>query len=103
MQRTRVVHVRREPYDIYIGRAGQIQATDSLFANPFRIGRDGSRQAVIEKYRQYAKSNTAILVALEGLRGKTLGCWCKPEACHGDVLVELLEGATAPAAQLSLL
>jgi hypothetical protein len=22
-------------------------------------------------------------------RGKILGCWCKPEACHGDVLVEL--------------
>jgi len=25
------------------------------------------------------------------LRGKTLGCWCKPEACHGDVLLELLQ------------
>lgn len=24
------------------------------------------------------------------LKGKTLGCWCKPEACHGDVLVELV-------------
>ena len=24
------------------------------------------------------------------LKGKKLGCWCKPECCHGDVLVELL-------------
>lgn len=30
------------------------------------------------------------MAALPELKGR-LGCWCKPEACHGDVLVELLE------------
>jgi hypothetical protein len=30
--------------------------------------------------------------AREEFRGKVLGCWCKPEACHGDVLIELIEG-----------
>lgn len=30
---------------------------------------------------------------LEPLRGKVLGCWCKPLPCHGDVIVELLEAS----------
>jgi len=25
------------------------------------------------------------------LRGKTLGCFCKPRACHGDVIANYLE------------
>lgn len=25
------------------------------------------------------------------LEGKNLGCWCKPEACHGDILVKLID------------
>ncbi|MNE86195.1 hypothetical protein D3C80_1832720 [compost metagenome] len=32
--------------------------------------------------------------ALHELEGKTLGCWCKnkpTDACHGDVLVELVQ------------
>ena len=28
---------------------------------------------------------------VKGLRGKQLGCFCKPKACHGDVIVEYLE------------
>jgi hypothetical protein len=31
-----------------------------------------------------------LLAAIPELTGKYLCCWCKPEACHGDVLVELL-------------
>ena len=29
--------------------------------------------------------------SLPELKDKTLGCWCKPEKCHGDVLVELID------------
>jgi hypothetical protein len=25
------------------------------------------------------------------LKGKILGCWCKPKPCHGDILVELAD------------
>jgi len=25
------------------------------------------------------------------LRGRTIACWCKPEACHGDILAELAD------------
>ena len=80
----RVVHCKKEPYDVYIGRP-------SLWGNPFQIGRDGTRAEVIAKYRSYILGKPELLQQLEGLRGKTLACWCKPQACHGDVLVELLE------------
>ena len=24
------------------------------------------------------------------IRGHTLGCWCKPNKCHGDIIIKLL-------------
>lgn len=81
---TRVVHCKRERYDVYIGRP-------SKWGNPYKIGRDGSRAEVVEKYRAYILSRPDLLAALPELRGKTLGCWCGPLACHGDVLAELAD------------
>jgi len=78
----RVVHCRRESYDIYIGRP-------SKWGNPFAIGRDGDRHEVIAKYREHLLANPVLMAALPELRGRILGCWCKPLACHGDVLAEL--------------
>lgn len=45
---------------------------------------------MILKYKDMIIANTELIkqIPLE-LRGKTLGCWCKPDACHGDVLAEL--------------
>lgn len=84
MKKTRVVHCNKEPYDIYIGRP-------SKWGNPFKEGKDGSRKEVIEKYKKYVLSNQDLMNSLDELEGKVLGCWCKPKACHGDVLVELVE------------
>jgi hypothetical protein len=28
----------------------------------------------------------ALIESLAALEGRTLACWCKPQACHGDVL-----------------
>jgi hypothetical protein len=84
---TRVVHCKREPYDVYIGRG-----RGSVWGNPYRIGEDGDRQTVIRKYREYLHSGPSLMAKVPELTGKTLGCWCAPKACHGDVLVELLEG-----------
>jgi len=85
-EKTRVAHCRREPYDVYIGRAvPRLGLPQSKWANPFRIGRDGTREECIEKYRAYLLGRSDLLEDLEELRGKVLGCWCKPEACHGDV------------------
>jgi hypothetical protein len=85
---TRVVHCKRESYDVYIGRG-----RGSVWGNPYRIGEDGDRETVIRKYREYLNSSPSLMAKLTELKGKTLGCWCAPKACHGDVLVELLEGS----------
>lgn len=81
----KVVHCKKEPYDIYIGRP-------SKWGNPYSIGKDGTRRDVIKKYKNYILQNRDLLNSLPELKGKVLGCWCKPKACHGDVLVELIEG-----------
>ena len=82
--KTRVVNVKKEHCDVYIGRG-------SIWGNPFVIGRDGNRKEVIEKYRTWILSNEFLLNNLNELKGKKIGCFCKPLACHGDVLVGLLE------------
>lgn len=79
----KVVHCKKEPYDVYIGRP-------SKWGNPFEIGKDGNRQEVIEKYRQYLFKNPHLVKeAQKELKGKTLACWCAPQACHGDILLEI--------------
>jgi len=84
MMKTTVVHCKKAPFDIYIGRP-------SKWGNPFIIGKDGTREEVIEKYLEYILGNDKLMAALPELKGKRLGCWCKPLACHGDVLAELCE------------
>jgi hypothetical protein len=105
-RRTTVVHIQRkngrvvQDCDVYIGRAmyrGGWELPQSKWANPYFLGRDGSRREIIDKYRKHITGNSVLMSRLESLRGKTLGCWCKPEACHGDVLVELVEGAATAA------
>ena len=80
------MHCKRSGYDVYVGRP-------SKWGNPFVIGRDGEREQVIEKYRQWLLGQPALLAALPELKGKTLACWCAPKACHGDVLAELANAA----------
>lgn len=82
MTMTIVVNKYRNNYDVYIGRG-------SKWGNPFVIGQDGDRNTVIEKYREWILTQPQIN-DLEELRGKRLGCFCKPNRCHGDILVELL-------------
>jgi len=88
----KVVHCKQSDYDVYIGR-GQCPKTGKMgkWGNPYLIGKHGNRQQVIEKYRQYLFSSPDLLRALPELKGKVLACWCAPEPCHGDVLLELAE------------
>ena len=81
---------------LYIGRQmyrGGWRLPGSKWANPYRIGRDGTRAEVIARYREYVLENPDLRDSLPELRGKVLGCWCTPEACHGDVLTELAEAS----------
>lgn len=77
-----VVNIRKgERYDVYIGRP-------SVFGNPFVIGRDGDRKEVLEKYRRYIAERPELQRLARTLSGKTLGCYCSPLPCHGEILEE---------------
>jgi len=88
---TTVVNVKSAAYDVYIGRPKPGKTSEG-WGNPFRIGKDGTREEVINKYREWLQSQPELLARIPELRGKRLGCWCKPEACHGDILAELANG-----------
>lgn len=82
---TRVVNRHKgESYDLMVDRT-------SFWGNPFHIGIDGTRREVIAKYRAMVLSRPDMMARLPELRGKTLGCWCKPKQCHADVLAELAD------------
>jgi hypothetical protein len=82
--KTVIVHICEESYDIYIGRP-------SIWGNPFSIGSDGTRDEVIQKYSTYILNQPKLIANLYKLKGKRLGCFCKPKACHGDILLRLID------------
>jgi len=84
--------------NVYIGRKGVVfidgqryPKKDSIWANPFRISVGHSREQVLELYRDYICRSPELLAQLHTLKGKTLGCWCHPEPCHGDIILELIK------------
>lgn len=87
----RVVHCKREPFDVYIGRAGGRRT--GAFGNPFTFDSETDRHEAIARFEVYARKkiafDPAFRDAVKALHGKTLGCWCAPKACHGDVLLKL--------------
>lgn len=87
---TKVVNKYQDPFfDVYIGRP-------SVWGNPFVVGRDGNRKEVLTKYRAWLLTQPELLAKLPELRGKVLGCYCKPKLCHGDVLAELADKVQDP-------
>lgn len=66
---------------VYVGRP-------SKWGNPYAIGKDGTRAEVIEKYRNHLAS-TYLCHEVSELRGKNLLCWCAPQPCHADVLLQM--------------
>jgi len=67
----------------------------TIFGNPFVMQAESERAEVIHKYREYfyvrVGKDVDFLNKILKLKSKKLGCWCKPKACHGDIIVEYLE------------
>jgi hypothetical protein len=87
----KVVHCKRDPFDVLIDRS-------TKWGNPFshKEGTKATRvvESRAEAIRQYRRwlwievgDGRITVEDLASLHGKTLGCWCKPDLCHGDVLV----------------
>ncbi len=73
------------------------------WGNPFRIGRDGSREEVIARYRadlwRRIRAGGIPLVDLAELDGCWLACWCEPLPCHGHVLARAAAWASGVLAE----
>ena len=90
---TKVVHCKKNPYDVYIGRP-------SKWGNPYSH-REGtlakfkvkSREEAVDKYREYILNSPELLsICATELKDKVLGCWCAPLLCHGNVLADVADG-----------
>lgn len=89
----RVVNLRKEPYTVYIGRP-------SILGNPYKVGIVYSREESINNYRDYLwkklqDKNSPQYKAITSLQeNDVLGCYCKPLACHGDIIIGAWEWLT---------
>lgn len=87
--KTTVIHIRekRAANYVYVGRP-------TKWGNPFTHLKGktkakfivSTREEAIAKYEEYLLSRQDLMDSLHELRGKQLGCWCKPRSCHGDIL-----------------
>lgn len=85
---------QNDPNNIYIGRnVFYVKAPLSKWHNPYPEKKYG-REESIRMYKDYITSklerDESLRKELLTLKDKNLGCWCKPESCHGDILVELI-------------
>jgi hypothetical protein len=102
-QTTKVVNLRKEKYSQYIGR----QDKPLHYGNPFSIGKSNIAKMVMPnryealrafhdwlqgtRFQEVEPERRAWIVEnIESLRGCTLGCFCKPLGCHGDIYRALL-------------
>lgn len=104
METTRIVNILNDDYDIYIGRGIDPKTKQpSKWGNPFShkttplAQKVASRKDSLIQYRNWITTGEgkALLNDLHELKGKTLGCFCKPKSCHGDILIELIKQHTS--------
>lgn len=68
-------------YDVYVGRP-------SKWGNPFRPKNHTleERDRVCDQYEKWFWTQPLLVNSIHELRGKVLGCYCKPLRCHADFL-----------------
>ncbi len=105
----KIVNVRgmvaNDPSIVYCGRASG-GWKESILANRFIVGKDGTREEVIEKFRQWlwhAINHDDVIAQFlwEIPEDATLGCWCSPRACHCEVIAKAATWYHSPTASLS--
>lgn len=88
--RHRVVNIKHDPYDIYVGRdwAGKpADAGDCPWGNPFSRFQEPDLQARTALYMNWFFGDPAMVAHVRTeLSDKVLGCGCVPKYCHGWVL-----------------
>jgi Domain of unknown function (DUF4326) len=86
-----VVNIKsKQPFDVYIGnriRFHPQKYPQTKWGNPYaKYLKKYGRNKVVKMYTEYIMSKTESLKLIPiPLKDQTLGRWCKPEACHGDI------------------
>lgn len=85
-----VVHCKKDPYDIYIGRPGPWGNPFSHQASTLARFKVATRDEAVERYEAWLLAQPDLVARVKKeLRGKVLGCWCAPKRCHGHVLARI--------------
>lgn len=84
----KIVNIHNDDYTVYCGRG-------SIFGNPYKIGVDGNRNEVCDKYENYfhhrIKNDLEFKEVVENIKDDDiLGCFCKPKRCHVQTIVNYL-------------
>lgn len=89
---TRLVNLHKEPYDVYIGRGSKWGCPYTIIKDRPTLAKEivDSKEEALAKYKEYILNTPELYNSLGELDGKILGCFCKPQPCHGDVLLELI-------------
>jgi hypothetical protein len=92
MNITRIVNLNKEPYDTYIGRGSKWGCPYTIIKDRPTLAKEivESKEEALSKYKEYVLASPELMNSLDELEGKVLGCFCKPDKCHGDILLELL-------------
>ena len=65
----------------------------TYWGNPYEVDADGTREEVIEWYKEYFAHKRSLHKRKAEFKGKKVVlCWCYPLPCHGDFLLEQLNG-----------
>lgn len=89
-----VVHCKKDKYDVYCARPSKWGNPFSHLDGTLAKYKVATRKEAVEKYRTYL-FESGLINDIEELRGKVLGCWCKPDKlCHADILAELANKET---------
>lgn len=85
----KVVHCKRESFDVYVGRPSKWGNPFSHMKGTLACYQVKTRDEAVEKYKEWILKQDHLMRSLHELKDKVLGCWCAPKKCHGDVLLEL--------------
>lgn len=88
---SKVVHCKKEKYDVYIGRPSK---WGNCFTHLKHLGGPtvivDTREEAVSRYEEWLREQPDLMLEVKReLKGKVLGCWCSPLACHGEVLVRI--------------
>lgn len=100
-------NIYKEKCEVYCGRGkgGSIPSEPNLYGwlgNPIKIGspcsicslthkKSGETLVCYKKYLLNKLQDKNWKNAFIKIKGKKLGCFCKPKPCHTDVMIEVLE------------